>query len=54
VKEMVEARVANSRQRRPEKPNASQDDVDKLVDEVKKGRWQKMKKQLGLDDLHHR
>lgn len=29
---------------------ATQDDVDKLTNEAKKGRWKKTKKELGLDD----
>ena len=28
---------------------ATEDDVDKMVGEVKKGRWEKVKKQIGLD-----
>lgn len=29
---------------------ATQDDVDKLTNEAKKGRWKKTKRELGLDD----
>ncbi len=29
---------------------ATQKDVDKLVKEIKKGRWERTKKRLGLDD----
>ncbi len=29
---------------------ATQKDVNKLVKEVKKGRWEKIRKELGLDD----
>ncbi|MCD4744705.1 MAG: hypothetical protein K8R58_00220 [Bacteroidales bacterium] len=32
------------------KSTATEQDVDKLVKEVKKGRWERTKKELGLDD----
>jgi hypothetical protein len=32
------------------KSTATQDDVDNLMKEVKKGRWNKVKKEIGLDD----
>ncbi len=32
------------------KSTATQDDVDNLVNEVKKGRWNKIKKEIGLND----
>ena len=32
------------------KSTATEQDVDRLVKEVKKGRWEKVKKELGLDD----
>ncbi len=32
------------------KSAATENDVDKLVKEVKKGRWNKTKKELGLND----
>jgi hypothetical protein len=30
--------------------NASQDDVDRLTNEAKKGRWKSTKRELGFDD----
>jgi len=33
------------------KSTATEDDVDNLMKEVKKGRWNKVKKEIGLDDL---
>ncbi len=32
------------------KSTETEDDINKLVKEVKKGRWEKIKKQIGLDD----
>ena len=32
------------------KSTATEDDVDNLMKEVKKGRWNKVKKEIGLDD----
>ncbi len=32
------------------KSTATQDDVDNLVKEVKKGRWNRIKKEIGLND----
>jgi len=32
------------------KSAATPEDVDELVKEVKKGRWERIKKELGLDD----
>ena len=32
------------------KSTATENDVDKLIKEVKKGRWNRAKEELGLDD----
>ena len=32
------------------KSTATENDVDKLIKEVKKGRWNRTKEELGLDD----
>ncbi len=32
------------------KSTATEDDVDKLIKEVKKGRWNRTKEELGLND----
>ena len=32
------------------KSTATQEDIDNLVKEVKKGRWERTKKKLGIDD----